>query len=117
MKIFSMAFQSMVDPSKFAMYSVMAPDAETAYKIGVTRLIADQGDKAWTPLMQTSVNIEIQSKEPKADTTDNKVDITSTKSWMMKTIIENNDTALYEAGKKYLSKPEQLFIEEKIHAK
>ena len=37
-----------------------------------------------------------------------------TTSWVMKTIIDNKDDKLFTAVKKYLSKPEVIYTEEKL---
>ena len=118
MKIFSVAFQSVIQPDKFSMYSVMANSPQEAYEKGVVMLVETQGDLAWKPLMQTVIDVQVvPEKESKIEAVDSKVEIAATKSWMMQTIIDHKDKALYKVGKKYLSKPEQLFIEEKLHAK
>lgn len=117
MKIFSITFQSLSKPERLAMYSAVANTIEEAYTVGMQKLISEQGDLMWRPIMQIILNLDIKSDIPLEDS--HKISemtevMTETSSWIMKTIIDNKDISLYDSSKKYLSKPEQLFIEEKI---
>lgn len=113
MKVFSTAFQSSLDPTKMAMYSVLANNAITASQIGYDRLIKEQGNLNWIPIMAVAVDVEspetvkIAEKTPK---------LSETKNWLLNIIAKNKDRKLFNASKKYLTNPEILFIKSKIYA-
>lgn len=123
MKVFSITFQSLTQPDKFGMYLSIAPNLEEAYKEGFRRIIADQGDLMWKPIMQTFIDIHFQPMPnqspvvpvaPMAKDELKTESLVETKSWIMKTIIDNKDKVLFKSAKKYLEKPEILFITDKI---
>lgn len=107
MKVFSIAFQSISEPTRTAMYSMVADDMANAYKMGLTRIIEEHGDLMWRPMMQTTIELDGNKKEKT-------ISIDYTKNWLLNTIISNKDKKLFSASKKYISKNEQLLIKEKI---
>ena len=113
MKVFSTAFQSSLDPTRMAMYSVVANDADDAKKIGWDRLIKEQGNLNWIPIMAVAVDIDSKEKAKIADITTKLVE---TKNWLLNLIVKNKDRKLFNSSKKYLTNPEVLFIKSKIHA-
>lgn len=113
MKVFSTAFQSSLDPTKMAMYSVMADNANTASQIGYNRLLKEQGNLNWIPIMAVEVDIDnpekvkIVEKQPR---------MVETKNWLLNIIVKNKDRKLFNISKKYLTRQEILFIKSKIYA-
>lgn len=125
MKVFSIAFQSVLYPDKIAMYTAINDTPIEAHTDGIKRVIKDFGDLMWRANMATAIEIQITPEtriEPQTNLLSNKEvsmmetnDIKKTsENWLMSTIINNKDNNLFSASKPYLSNSEILFIEEKI---
>jgi len=116
-----MTFQSLIHPERLSMYTSLAPTLEDSYREGMTKLIKEQGDLMWRPVMQISMDLDDSALHDvvplKIESNVESCPIKENSSWIMKTIIDNKDDSLYSASKKYLNKSECLFIEEKIYAK
>jgi len=115
MKLVSFAFQSLIKPDRMAMYSAVAPTIQEAYETGLKQLLEEQGDLAWRPLMQTAIDVQVEvpTTLSLSKLTDVEVSKENT-NWLLHTIIKNKDTVLLNASKAYLTKPELLFIKDKI---
>jgi len=95
------------------MFSAFCNNFEDAKRKGLASLILSGGDLGWTPVVHQKISIDVnkvltEKKEEIVDLTEN---------WLLKTIVDNKDTKLFNASKKYLPKHSQLFINDKIQCK
>ena len=115
MKILGIVFQSTLQPNRLSLFCDSVDTMEQGMARAIEIVAKEQGLLGWTPIITTMREIvsPLLNTEPVVSTFEvKKGQVTA--SWIMKTIIENKDTALFEAVKKYLKEPEVLYIDDKI---
>lgn len=115
--MYSILFQSRLNPINISMFSGFAESEQQAYNIGFEKVKQDQGDLMWTPTIINSIEVPEKIAETiKENIQETKVEDKNklTENWLMSKIVDNKDSALFEASKKYLTSYEVLFIEDKI---
>lgn len=118
MKVFSIAFQAVMDPKRIALYTtsdVQTP--EEALKLGIEAVKDANGDLAWNAIVANAVEVKPEGvkeviREVKVETP---LDPSKeTKNWALNMVVVNSDKKLFNALKPYLSTAEISFIKDKL---
>ena len=117
MKILGVVFQSTIQPHRLSLFCDSVDNIEQGMARATETVAKEQGLLGWIPIITTMREIvsPLLNTEPVVSTVEVKRG-NETTSWVMKTIISNKDTVLFEAVKKYLKEPEVLYIDDKIKA-
>ncbi len=115
MKVFSIIFESTSPTGQLGLFTTAAFLIEDAISVGRKRLTNEKGDLGWTPNMANYIEIKMDTPvevKPQEDTQVEK--LKENKNWALSLIVENNDVALFECIKKYLTESEIKYIDDKI---
>ncbi len=100
-KIYSIAFESKIEPKRLALFTAVAGSSSEVYKLAIETLTKDNADLIWEPKMTTTSELPVI--------------VDKDKNFMLNCIVTNKDVKLFEVGKKYLTGFEVKFIEEKLN--
>ena len=116
-KILGIVFQSTVQLNRLALFTDKVESLEEGMARATEVVAREQGLLGWTPIITTMREIvaPLLNTEPVVSVVEIKKGDETT-SWLMKTIIINKDTVLFDAAKKYMSEPEILYTKDKINA-
>mgnify|MGYP001570420897 CR=1 FL=1 len=116
-KILGIVFQSTVQLNRLALFTDKVESLEEGMARATEVVAREQGLLGWTPIITTMREIvaPLLNTEPVVSVVEIKKGDETTR-WLMKTIIINKDTVLFDAAKKYMSEPEILYTKDKINA-
>lgn len=118
MKVYSIALRSTNGSNKRALYtSTLAKDLPDAMQKAIEETTNVFGNLGWVVELKNEVNFEeeegrivpVQSVEE--DSTK------QSKNWLLNTIVTYFDRTLFKSAKKYLTKSEIAYVEEKLKLK
>lgn len=120
MFLFSIVFQSILQPSKVVLSTTVAKDNAEAYSKGLATIKAQQGDLLWVPIVIQSVAIEnlvkdfSHSKDSAQGTVVETPVIAVDENWTYRTIIEKKDKALFDAMLPYMDEHVKQYISDRV---
>lgn len=113
MKILGVVFQSTVQPNRLSLFCDAVESLQEGMQRATSTVIKEQGSLEWVSIITTLRDIAAPANAPIPSTIEVNKGVETT-SWIMKTIITNKDTVLFDATKKYLSEPETLYVTDAI---
>lgn len=109
MRVYSITYQSFLDPAKVYMFSGVFGTPEQAFATAEIELKQQNPGVILKPLMLNTLELPdvAEQQRPLID------EYKNSKNWVMKTIIDNKDLNLFTASSTYLSKEEKLYVFDK----
>ena len=115
MKVFSILFESKLNPGRISLFTSACENSEEALAQGEKSCIDNFGDLLWSPRLANNITI---NAIPLVENKDKTKDITASydKNWVMGKIIETKDINLFNAMRGYMSENEVRLVQEKLNS-
>lgn len=114
MKLLGIVFQSTQQLNRLSLFADKVESLQEGMARAAITVTNEQGQLGWVPIITTLRDVPDAAIPSPIQNIETVTKGEKTTSWIMKTVIDSKDTALFEAVKKYLKEPEVLYIEDKI---
>lgn len=110
MKVFSILYESRLNPGRISLFTAVAETGEEASRMGLDACNAQFGEILWEPRLANNITIGTLESPVKTQ----ELTIEHDKNWLMKTILDSKDKKLFKAVRSYLSENEVTLIKEQL---
>lgn len=116
MKLLGIVFQSTQQPNRLSLFADKVESLQEGMARAAITVTNEQGQLGWVPIITTLRDVPDAAIPSPIQNIETVTKGEKTTSWIMKTVIINKDTVLFDCVKKYLTEPESLYIEAQINA-